>query len=698
MEKARGGSSPSKSPDERSKERSLPRSKERQSRFRLETSSPGPAEDSGDSSAGTFFYPEPVSDGVTEDVMDVAGAVLVGAAVVVAGNQPTKSRHIAITEVLAEGQGFLVTGEVATTNKEPVIDQDLYPPPDDQWELLPVLEKEVIMHSCSRSSRKKWTVSEDRFSEDRVDRGRVDHSPISVSNPVTEDPNSGDHVLGTNIKGRGAALATRSRSSRAQKGRADEDEDAPSSSSSSDSDDSSSDERTTSARSPQTDIGDEKDINILVTPVDQGGADCTAPIDDRCRRPLQRSDAADPGLIQECLHSEQINNSEVSFSTSAALFSCPPNGINAPLAPDGPGENEKEDESGREEPIPTVSVTTPTPPRILSKIHAAGASASSRYPPPSTTFPGHGQELGSPKAARNLRRLVPIAKPSTSPSCDPRSSERGSVNDSRSDVVVSSRRSAGRTPLMSKSGSRSSLLSKTGSVSSIAGRGRRRLETTSSHARLYKGSGVLAVDPDELTYIYQFVGIHSRAGGIDGTYFHEWSCIDTFFAPNKEYCTLHIINMHSRYAFVKTLKKSAPNAEDTRLFLEEARNRGLLAKNLLADQGGEFNNQEIWNYCTAMGVKLCLIPKSPWVNGVVERRHKTLKNLIDKLTFIYGIGKYPLIVLMVERSEWLMYNISQSLYSTPRHGVLAVDPDELSYVASKLAMESLRGQFLPTEM
>ena len=40
---------------------------------------------------------------------------------------------------------------------------------------------------------------------------------------------------------------------------------------------------------------------------------------------------------------------------------------------------------------------------------------------------------------------------------------------------------------------------------------------------------------------------HSRHGGVDGTYLHDWSCIDTFFAPNKEFCTLHIINMH-RYA------------------------------------------------------------------------------------------------------------------------------------------------------
>lgn len=55
-----------------------------------------------------------------------------------------------------------------------------------------------------------------------------------------------------------------------------------------------------------------------------------------------------------------------------------------------------------------------------------------------------------------------------------------------------------------------------------------------------------------------------------------------------------------------------------------------------ADQGREFDNGAVREWCSLNGVELYLIPKSPWAAGSIERRHRTVKEALERLKAIYG--------------------------------------------------------------
>lgn len=125
---------------------------------------------------------------------------------------------------------------------------------------------------------------------------------------------------------------------------------------------------------------------------------------------------------------------------------------------------------------------------------------------------------------------------------------------------------------------------------------------------------------------------HSKFGGIPATSANSWMAMDTFFLAKKNCTVLHAINMFTKFSRVKILDGVVqPNAKHTIEFLEELRLAGGLCKKWLVDQGGEFANRAVAAHARLHRCQVFVAPKSPWVNGTIERRHRTIKNTIRRL-------------------------------------------------------------------
>ena len=130
-----------------------------------------------------------------------------------------------------------------------------------------------------------------------------------------------------------------------------------------------------------------------------------------------------------------------------------------------------------------------------------------------------------------------------------------------------------------------------------------------------------------------------KIGGITGLNVQDFSACDTFSFDNKKVHVLHCINLFSKFSCVKVLNH-APRAADTVAFLKDLRQKGLLTKNILLDLGREFYNLDVIDLLELYSVSAYFTPVAAhWCNGVVERRHRTIRDIVAKLKYIYGPTK-----------------------------------------------------------
>ncbi|CAD7942685.1 unnamed protein product [Amoebophrya sp. A120] len=128
---------------------------------------------------------------------------------------------------------------------------------------------------------------------------------------------------------------------------------------------------------------------------------------------------------------------------------------------------------------------------------------------------------------------------------------------------------------------------------------------------------------------------HNKVGGIDSNSISDWVALDTFWPVGKSHAVLHAINLHSRASKTHTLTR-APKMQDAKNFLESLKACGVIGKNIVCDQGKEFDNSEVRQFCQLYGSQLFLTPKASWVNGTCERRHRVFRSVLHRLYYVFG--------------------------------------------------------------
>ena len=96
---------------------------------------------------------------------------------------------------------------------------------------------------------------------------------------------------------------------------------------------------------------------------------------------------------------------------------------------------------------------------------------------------------------------------------------------------------------------------------------------------------------------------------------------------------LLFIDDFSRKTWVYFLKRKDEVFEAFKIFkaLVE-KESGCLIKSLRTDRGGEFTSKEFSHFCKENGIKrLLTVPRSPQQNGVVERKNRTILNMVRSM-------------------------------------------------------------------
>ncbi|GJU85910.1 retrovirus-related pol polyprotein from transposon TNT 1-94 [Tanacetum coccineum] len=95
---------------------------------------------------------------------------------------------------------------------------------------------------------------------------------------------------------------------------------------------------------------------------------------------------------------------------------------------------------------------------------------------------------------------------------------------------------------------------------------------------------------------------------------------------NHEKYTLVIVDEYSRYTWVYFLKKKSQAPETIMSFIKRLENKkDIKVKQLRTDNGSEFRNSILVNFCDEMGIsQKNSSPYTPEQNGVAERKNRTL--------------------------------------------------------------------------
>ena len=60
---------------------------------------------------------------------------------------------------------------------------------------------------------------------------------------------------------------------------------------------------------------------------------------------------------------------------------------------------------------------------------------------------------------------------------------------------------------------------------------------------------------------------------------------------------------------------------------------GLKVKQLKSDDGGEYKDEKLKEFCATNGIKLEIVPKTPQQNGVVECLNRTLNEHVRSMKY-----------------------------------------------------------------
>jgi hypothetical protein len=97
----------------------------------------------------------------------------------------------------------------------------------------------------------------------------------------------------------------------------------------------------------------------------------------------------------------------------------------------------------------------------------------------------------------------------------------------------------------------------------------------------------------------------------------------------SKYC-LVIVDDYSRFTWVFFLQEKSQTQETLKIFLRRAQNEfGLRIKNIRSDYGTEFKNSQFEGFLEEQGIKHEFSsPYTPQQNGVVERKNRTLLDMV----------------------------------------------------------------------
>ncbi|CAD7970981.1 unnamed protein product [Amoebophrya sp. A120] len=171
---------------------------------------------------------------------------------------------------------------------------------------------------------------------------------------------------------------------------------------------------------------------------------------------------------------------------------------------------------------------------------------------------------------------------------------------------------------------------------------------------------------------------HHKVGGVEANSLSDWCALDTFFPLGKEFSVLHGINIHSRASTTTTFKR-AVKMQDTADFLEYLKTVGMMGKNILCDQGKEFDNIKVREWCQLYGIQLFLTPKASWVNGTCERRHRLLRAVLHRLYYVYG-QKSSIIPRLVQQA-------TNAVNMTPTAALDGLAPAQVQWVINPFKLE-----------
>ena len=140
--------------------------------------------------------------------------------------------------------------------------------------------------------------------------------------------------------------------------------------------------------------------------------------------------------------------------------------------------------------------------------------------------------------------------------------------------------------------------------------------------------------------------------------------MDIMFLPNPTFNNnyrylLTCIDVYSRYCFVKAMT----NKEGENVFsgFKEMVNKYGKPKNLNVDLGSEFVYRPFVNYCKENNIKIWYSdPEQANANSIIERFHRTLRNIILKYTVANG-RRY------LKDLDNFMYNYNNTYHKTVRN-------------------------------
>ena len=99
---------------------------------------------------------------------------------------------------------------------------------------------------------------------------------------------------------------------------------------------------------------------------------------------------------------------------------------------------------------------------------------------------------------------------------------------------------------------------------------------------------------------------------------------------------------YSKLRFIGFLRNKSDVAEALKDMLAKVKNEGHVIKELLSDNGGEFDNEEIRSILRAKGITQRLTaPYTPEQNGVVERENRTIVEMARTLKYSNPDVEYP---------------------------------------------------------
>ena len=99
---------------------------------------------------------------------------------------------------------------------------------------------------------------------------------------------------------------------------------------------------------------------------------------------------------------------------------------------------------------------------------------------------------------------------------------------------------------------------------------------------------------------------------------------------------------YSKLRFIAFLRNKSDVAEALKDMLAKTKNEGHVIKELLSDNGGEFDNDEVRSILRANGITQRLTaPYSPEQNGVVERENRTIVEMARTLKYSKPDVEYP---------------------------------------------------------